>query len=241
MWTHHDNILESEYVRRCVEALEQDPEVVLCFANTRNIDEEGNIIRAIELPNDAASSSRSERFRCLIRPNQKAEAIFGLMRKEALSQTRLHGGFTGSDFVLLAEMGLMGRFVLIPEFLFSIRTHALQTSLRYGDPRERTVIMDPRNKGKMILPHLRRAKEFFLAINRARLSSRERLACYKHVVEWLWNYRRNVLRDVVLEVEPVMQSRLPERLFKIITSAKRCLFRRPWTDDDNPVTAEPSR
>jgi glycosyltransferase involved in cell wall biosynthesis len=230
MWMHHDDLVESTYVLRCVEALDCDKQAVLCFANNRLIDENGMTIGEIELFNDGAAARPNERFKCIIRPNQRAEAIFGLMRREILSQTQLHGGFTGSDVILLAEMGLKGRFVLIPEFLFSRRLHALQASRYSRDARVRTINMDPRTKGKIILPQFRRTMEYLLAIKRAPISVKDQLACYKHVAEWIWMCRTNLLRDIVLEVEPRMRQLLPEALFEVIMLTKRLFFKQSWVD-----------
>jgi hypothetical protein len=46
------------------------------------------------------------------------------MRSEALRRTRLHGSFPSSDYVLLAELALVGAFLEVPEYLFLRRDHA---------------------------------------------------------------------------------------------------------------------
>jgi glycosyltransferase involved in cell wall biosynthesis len=230
MWLAHDDLLAKDYISKCAEALDQDAGAVLCFANIRHIDEQEKTLREVELRNDGASSRPSERFRSIIRPHQRADAMYGLMRREILTQTQLHGGFTGSDVILLAEMGLKGRFLLIPEFLFSRRLHALQASLFSADARTRTINMDPRNKGKIILPHFRRTKEYLLAIKRSRISVKEQLACYKHVFEWVRICRTHLLRDLILEVEPRMQRVLPGELITVMMLTKRLLFKRSWAD-----------
>ena len=43
-------------------------------------------------------------------------------------RTRLHGGYYGSDKVLLAELSLLGRFHLLPEVLLLRRCHRNQSS-----------------------------------------------------------------------------------------------------------------
>ena len=50
-------------------------------------------------------------------------ALFGLMRRDALNRTRLHGAYPSSDYVLLAELALLGRFLYVPERLFFRRIH----------------------------------------------------------------------------------------------------------------------
>jgi glycosyltransferase involved in cell wall biosynthesis len=228
MWLGHDDLLRKDYLSKCVESLQGNAEAVLCFSYIRRVDGEGNLLREVKVPNDGASSRPSERFRSIIRPNQRADAMYGLMRRATLSQTQLHGDFTGSDVILLAEMGLRGRFTLIPEFLFSRRIHRFQHSLRSSDARVRTISMDPNKKGKIILPQFRRTKEYLLAIKRAEVPFKERLACYKYVIEWIWMCRRNLQRDIVLEIEPRMHRYLPKQLISVIVVTKRLFFKQSW-------------
>jgi glycosyltransferase involved in cell wall biosynthesis len=230
MWIGHDDILAKDYVRRCFEVLEQDAGAVLCFAKTVYIDDQGTVVTKTEFDNVGASHSPSERLACIIRPNYKCEAIFGLMRKEVLKQTRLHRGFAGSDHVLLAEMALKGRFSMIPDFLFFRREYALQTTKRVWDPRERTLIFDPSKAGKVILPNVDRASGFCSAINRARLPWAERVRCFKHVAKWLWVHRLYLRRDFVLELDSSMQRYLSENQVKRLLSIKRRLFKRSLTE-----------
>ncbi|MBI3408476.1 MAG: glycosyltransferase [Planctomycetes bacterium] len=201
MWLGHDDILHKEYVASCVKALDRDSGAVLCYTNSASIDEDGTETGRTDLKNDGTSDSRTERLRCLLRSNQQCEAIFGLMRREVLKRTRLHGGFAASDEVLLAEMILRGRFQLIPDVLFSRRDHLLQNTRRYTDYRDRTLVFDPDQAGKLILPILQRASAFFHAVSRARLSWWENVRCYQHLVRWLWAFRnpvRSELREALV-------------------------------------------
>ena len=131
----HDDLMAKEYVGRCVEAMEPDPEIVVCVANVVHIDEQGALLHRKKELIDISSSMPSERFRAIISKTHWCDAIFGLMRTDTLRQTRLHGAFADSDRVLLAEMALRGRFQQIRDCLFSRREHVLQTTKRY-DPWE---------------------------------------------------------------------------------------------------------
>ena len=197
MWMGHDDIIAADYVRRCVEAMETDRDVVLCFAYTNYIDEKGILLRGVELQNDGAPASPSERFKTIVAYHHKCEAIFGLMRREVLKKTRLHGGFADSDRVLLAEMGLRGRFELIPDYLISRREHPLRTSM-HPDRWQRTLIFDPSKSGKLMFPFLREAIELFYAVGRAPLPWSERFHCYEHLIRWFYYHRHQLYKDLVL-------------------------------------------
>jgi glycosyltransferase involved in cell wall biosynthesis len=221
MWMGHDDIMGREYISRCVEAMEQNPGAVVCFSYENHIDENGNLIRKVESQNDADSNRPNERFKNLIRLDHWCDAIFGLMRTEVLKQTRLHGGFADSDRVLLAEMGLRGRFSLIPDYLFSRRTHSLGTTWRYKDRRERTLIFDPGKAGKTIFPVLLLANGFFSAVNRARLPGGERYRCYKHLLRWLLTYRSRVSKDLIIGIKCTIRSYMYDEQVVRLKSAVR--------------------
>ena len=115
MWMGHDDVLGHDYINKCVAALKQDTELVLCYAHSADIDGEGNRLGVVELQNGGASNSPSERYKHMVQYESRQDAIFGLMRSDILKCTRMHGAFDGSDWVLLAEMAVRGRFRLIPE------------------------------------------------------------------------------------------------------------------------------
>ncbi len=71
-----------------------------------------------------ASSPRvSERFAVLVRYPRRYWEVFALIRRDVLAKTGLLAPFTCSDVVLGIELGLLGRFVLVPEPLFLNRHH----------------------------------------------------------------------------------------------------------------------
>ena len=57
------------------------------------------------------------------KPKPMANASFGLIRREALAQSRLLGPFPSADYVMMAEFALYGEFWEIPETLFFRREH----------------------------------------------------------------------------------------------------------------------
>ena len=126
MWLAHDDVMGKEYISRCVQALKQDSGAVLAFANANYIDDKGSVIKRLDFENSGSSERPSVRFSNILH-DAMCDPICGLMSTEVLKQTRLHGGFADSDRVLLVEMGLRGRFSLVPEHVFSRRMHAEQS------------------------------------------------------------------------------------------------------------------
>jgi glycosyltransferase involved in cell wall biosynthesis len=229
VWLAHDDVMGKEYISRCVEALKQDPGAVLAYTNANYIDDKGSVIKRLDFENLNSSEKPSWRFRNMILDERLAmcDPICGLMRTEVLKQTRLHQGFADSDRVLLAEIGLRGRFTLVPECLFSRRQHAEQSHRKYKDLRERTVSMDPTKSGKVFCPVLLEDMAFFSAIRRAKLPLGERLRCYEANLRRIWwgrERRREDLREGALSA---IKRYVSEDQVRRLTAVKR-RFSKPW-------------
>lgn len=219
MWMGHDDLLGREYISRCIEAMDEDPEAVLSYSHANHIDDKGNLIARVDMNGPVSSDRPSDRFQSILYEYIDV-MIFGLMRRDVLGQTALHGGFAESDRVLLAEMVLRGRFRLVPEYLYTRRFHHVKTSLL--DVRERTLIFDPSKRGKIFFPELDKCTALFSAINRADLPLLERLSCYKHLLGWLQLRRNTVWKDLKIGLT-VKATQLENQHLKFMSMAKRFL------------------
>ena len=120
-WAAHDDLHAPEFVEECVNILETKPEVVLCFTRTNFIDSDGGIMFECKYEIDLYAASRRERFIHFANADHIVHEIFGVIRKEALDNSPLIGGYLGSDVVLLTKLTLTGRFYQVNKILFSHR------------------------------------------------------------------------------------------------------------------------
>jgi Glycosyl transferase family 2 len=132
-WNGHDDPLAPTFLERCVEALDRDPELVLCFARIRAIDARGDehevgplTARTFAAKPQLGSAQAHVRFYHTVVADHPQGAIFGLIRQGVLAQTALIGSYRSSDLTLLGELALRGRFHQIPEPLQDRRFHAQQ-------------------------------------------------------------------------------------------------------------------
>jgi len=193
-WICHDDLMGREYIGRCVEALEKDAGAVLAFAGYTYIDNKGSVIQRADMVNPGSSERPSDRFLGALY-EERCHANAGVMRTEILKQTRLLQGFAESDRALIVEMGLRGGFKLIPECLFSRRMHDERASTKFPELRERTLIVDPAKAGKLFFPATLEVMALLSAIHRAKVPLKERLLCYRVLLQWLWAKRRRYLWD----------------------------------------------
>jgi glycosyltransferase involved in cell wall biosynthesis len=197
-WAAHDDLCLPGFVSRCVEVLDHDPTVVLCYARTITIDSAGKFAKKWDARPEFGSEVPHRRFREVFVPTETFP-IWGLIRTNILRKTPLLGNYPEHDLPLLTELSLYGRFYEIPEFLFLSREHK-QRSVRTYDfrkPHEAVVWYDPKMSGKIIFPAWRLFSEHIASINRAPLSLRERIPCYSIMARWFKDHRQALLRDLI--------------------------------------------
>lgn len=197
-WAAHDDLCAPEFLERCVDVLDQDPSVILCYSRARAIDEHREVLRSFDAKPKLGSSKPHERFyECVCVPHSQV-AVFGVMRVSTLKKTRLIGNFSSSDRTLLGELALLGRFHEIPEFLSFKRHHPQQHWRIYRGRHAREVWYDPARARKITFPNWRLLWEHLVSIRRAPLSGRERAWCYLYMGWWIRHRWRHLGYDLIL-------------------------------------------
>jgi glycosyltransferase involved in cell wall biosynthesis len=120
-WASGHDSRSPNAIRRCVELLESDSRLVLCYprgvwnlpdGSTEPIEHE--TIETLGLP-------PAQRLKETIEHVSIANAMYGVFRSSAFARTRLYRPCHGADSVLLAELSLLGDFHQLDEVLF-VRT-----------------------------------------------------------------------------------------------------------------------
>lgn len=141
-WCAHDDLISPTYLAECVEALDADRAVVLAYGDLVGVAEDGTMNGYMEpvLP-DLTRLSPTQRFRHLLSRHVVLAAMFGVYRRSALRLTSLHEPYYSSDCALLAEIGLLGPIVQIPEGLLFLREHPMRSTRL--DSTERLIWQNP--------------------------------------------------------------------------------------------------
>ena len=204
-WAADDDVLEPEFVARCVEQLDRDPDLVLCHAQTRIIDEQGIAMGDYTyVPGHASAAQPSHRLRDVLAEDRWCFELFGVIRAETLRRTRLLDRYVGSDRILLADLALRGRFAILPDYLFLNRDHPARTVRRFPAHHLRAGVVDPALEGRRVLPHWRIFAEYARCIRRVPMRAQERLRCYRALGGWLRRHNNwaRLAADVVIAVAP---------------------------------------
>jgi glycosyltransferase involved in cell wall biosynthesis len=121
-WAAADDVSAPTCVERCVAALEDSPRAVLAYPRCALIDEHGAVMEELS-GFDLRQEEPYKRLAALVRQVGWGNAAFGVVRRDALMRTRLLGSFPSADFVLFAELAMLGEIHELPEVLFFRRDH----------------------------------------------------------------------------------------------------------------------
>lgn len=201
-WAAHDDLCEPEYLARCVEILDQEPQVVLCYTRAQAIDEKGKVLRQYAPKPNLQSTQAYIRFVESLTDDSEITVvpiiIFGLIRRHVLAKTPLIGNYASSDGVLLGELALHGQFHEVPQNLFSYRHHAEQSWVINPGRRSLEGWYDPKRARKITFPKWRLLKEHLQSIQRVPLAWNQRARCYAFMIRWIQKGWRELVKNLIL-------------------------------------------
>jgi hypothetical protein len=199
VWIGHDDVMAKDFVAQCIRRLETKSTAVLCFTGANYIDDTGSVVTPINLNNPGAGESPSARFGQLLY-DDRCDPICGLMRRDALRETRLHGPYADSDRVLLTELAFQGEFDFVAERLYFRRMHEQQATTKFRDRRARTLVFDPSKAGKHIFPWTRETVDLARAVLGAPVRWKEKYRSFKYLYWWVCCHRTFILNELYTEV-----------------------------------------
>ncbi len=122
-WSTADDLWHPTFVERCVAVLDARPDVVLAYPRSNIVDAAGAVLRTFDDPLDLPEESAVERVRRVIEESTLCHAHLGVLRRSAMLRTGLIGSELASDIRFLAEMAMLGKFAVVPAYLFGRRFH----------------------------------------------------------------------------------------------------------------------
>ena len=196
-WAAHDDVCRADFLARCVDVLDRDPAVVLCFTRSITIDDQSRPLNERPPRPDWSANEPHVRFRQAL-ALEETMPVFGLIRSDTLRRTPLIGSYPASDRPLLAHLGLHGRFVETPEILFCHRQHGQRSVQVYDwrDPHRAVTWYAPEREGALQFPEWRLFAEYWAAICRSPVNWQERIRCSRHLAGWVIENRHGMLRDL---------------------------------------------
>lgn len=200
-WVAHDDLCEPTFIERCVEVLEREPNVSLAYPKTIIIDASGGVID--DLFEDQFNFREPEphrRYKTFTKAPLDCNAVFGVMRTSMLKSTPCIGPYESSDRVLLGELALLGEIAEVPERLFLRRYHPKVSTFACTTKIAMATWFDP--NASRHFTRLRRLTEYIKSLNRAPLTTYQRLYCRLYLALFYLKFY----------LEPVRWARLAKKL-----------------------------
>ena len=188
-WAAHDDLHDPTYIERCLDVLESEPDVGLCYTRSRYIDGDGNA--AVGRPSDGChlrQASAHDRLHGFF-GTFPMHVLFGVVRRETLESTRLWGSFASADRVLVSELALAGQIHEIADPLFVRRFHPDISWFPDMSQKDYAAWYDPRNADKFAIPVIQRGVEYAKGVHHAPVHGVEAARCYGEVLRYAsWDH-----------------------------------------------------
>ncbi len=211
-WAAHDDTFAPTYLEKTHAALKVSPDAVLSHSITEIVDPEGQCLEVYDHGDfNMSSPRRSERLAGRMKALRCIE-VFGLMRRDALSETELLGPHVAHDRTLLVEMALKGRFVGVSERLFFNQDHEQRFTRVFHGAQAQLNWYQPGQSKKRVWRLWTIYGKAFSAIWR-NVPAREKMGCYVVLlrsVAWQSHWR-GLLCEPILALAPGLTG-LPSRL-----------------------------
>lgn len=218
-WLAHDDCMLPSFLAKTCRALEERTDAVLCNTVVSYIDAEGAQLGLYDSRLAGADSfSPSARFAWMVLRSHSCVDFFGLIRRQTLRDSLLHGSFHGADRALLAQLSLRGRMIQLPAPLLALREHPNRYTRAQRRACDRAAWHDSARGGRASFPTWRLYGEYLKMVRRETLTPEERSRCYGVLARW-WAYNWNTARAVVdllalaVPSAPARAERLKTRFF----------------------------
>jgi glycosyltransferase involved in cell wall biosynthesis len=184
-WASHDDIIAPTYLERCLEVLENESDVVLCFPRISYIDAQGKVYQAQRGDISLCANRPGRRMHDFVSYGLKSPdifwAIFGLIRKETLGETELIGSYNASDQTTLVQLLLRGKMYQVSDYLYFRREHSNASMTKFKTERERLAWFDPSLKKKIVWAHWKLLIKFIESVRNSKLKSWDKMHCQSEI------------------------------------------------------------
>ena len=194
-WASGDDLYARDLLERCVQVLEDRPEVVLAHSLTAAIDEDNNLIQALEYPLATDDPRPARRLESLLFGGDAApgavaaDDFYGIIRSDVLRRVRPHGSFYHADQTFMSELALLGPFAIVPDWLYFRRHHSGRAFKANPSVRSWCANLDPGRSNRLRHPTVRLVAEYgwerLALIHRSPISAADRRACYAVTARWM--------------------------------------------------------
>lgn len=193
-WASSNDVCHPDFLAKCLAALREHPDVVLCYPHTRVFVDDPVAGSDFQDGFDASDDDPCRRFAQVVRRLGYNNVMNGLIRSEVLRKTKPMKPYFGSDIVLMAELALHGKFLEIPEFLF-FRRLSEKSATHFKSKQELVRHYYPANGSTMRFPHWKLHFGYLSLVMRAPLDPGDRARVLFAAVRHMWWAHSRLVSD----------------------------------------------
>lgn len=194
-WASASDLCSPTMLEQCVNALQADSKIVLCYGKTQFIDENDLPLCIFESELGFEEDRPSDRMAHICSHMTVNNLQCGVFRLDTLRRTRLDRMYPSGDLALMAELTLYGRFKLLPTVLL-YRRQSRETATSMLTPMERQRFYNPHATRAITAIVARRYMDNFFSILRAPISFFEKTRACVLILRLLWWDRAIIWREL---------------------------------------------
>ena len=142
-WASANDYCAETFLAACIDVLDRHQDSVLCYCRTRLFSEESDIQSADPTDFALLDEDPTRRYLHMMVWPGRNNAMSGVIRRQALVETRLIRRYPHGDKVLMAELAAHGKFRLVDEPLFYRQFDATSSSVKSLTPAQLRLFLDP--------------------------------------------------------------------------------------------------
>ena len=204
-WAAADNVLKKDFLKKCVEFLEEESSFILVYTYCIQINEFKNKDRKINFDYFLDSDNIYSRFKHIhMGPFGLSVSIWGLIRREVLASTHLIQPFVKSDDCLLIDLALRGKMGVVPEYLLVLRTHpnAFHAIAKIKKENMESLIQqekwfNPKFSKSYSFPKLRRSFNAFLQIINTTAKFSQKTKMFLFLIFWEFRTQKKIWIELI--------------------------------------------
>ena len=200
-WSAHDDVIAPKFLETCIDALDKNPDAVLCYPRVKVIDKDSKYVEDHDIETQTRDENPIKRFSSLmLAKGHRCNEVFGLIRQSELIHTEGIGNYAVSDRILLAQLALRGPFYEHPDRLFYNRRHMGQFSHTIKTQHQSTVWWDTTQIGKIVFPEWRAFNGYRRSLNNSPVGFLDKCLGRLYLLQYIRRYRHRMMNDVKVAI-----------------------------------------
>jgi glycosyltransferase involved in cell wall biosynthesis len=180
-WHSANDLLDRDFLARCVDVLDRRQDVVLAFGRTVLFQNDTEAGTPYDDNMNVEEDDPLVRFYRTIAELRLNNMINGVIRHDVLMRTSVHPDYYSSDNVVLSELALAGKIVLVPETRF-FRRMDKHSATRLQSPTAVRLAHYPTDRFASFFQTWQLQNGYFAAVRHSGLPLGKRLSAWRYVM-----------------------------------------------------------